>query len=66
MLIVDDEPSVITVLKRVLAKGGYMSTTHTNPRSALADFMARPQSFDVVLTDLTMPGMNGLELCGAK
>jgi signal transduction histidine kinase len=64
ILIVDDEPGIIKALKRVLAKGGYRVTGHTDPQAALADFMTQSQDIDLVLTDLTMPGMNGLELAG--
>ena len=62
ILLVDDEREIIEVLRRVLARTGYKVSAHSNPREALDDFIARPADIDFVLTDLTMPGMSGLEL----
>jgi signal transduction histidine kinase len=62
VLIVDDEVALAKVLKRMLLRGGYTATVHNDPRAALADFIARPKDIHLVLTDLTMPGMSGLEL----
>jgi len=39
-------------------------TDHASSQAALKELLARPQDFNLVLTDLTMPGMNGLELAG--
>jgi len=62
VLCVDDEPTIAELLKAQLEALGYHVTTHTSPIEALADFLARPFAFDVVVTDLTMPGMNGADL----
>ena len=62
ILIVDDEISIVNVLKRLLVRTGYTVTIHADPQAAFKDFISRPTDFDLVLTDLTMPGMNGLEL----
>jgi signal transduction histidine kinase/FixJ family two-component response regulator len=64
VLIVDDEAGVVGVLKRVLTRGGYEVTAHATPEAALADFLAESAAVDLVITDLTMPGLNGLELAG--
>jgi signal transduction histidine kinase/CheY-like chemotaxis protein len=64
ILIVDDEPAIINVLEQLLALAGYKVTAHADPHAALKDFLARPTDIHLVLTDLTMPGMNGLELAG--
>jgi CheY-like chemotaxis protein/two-component sensor histidine kinase len=61
LLIVDDEAAIIQVLERLLTRAGYRVTPHTSPHQALQELMAHPQDFNLVLTDLTMPGMNGLE-----
>jgi signal transduction histidine kinase len=61
ILLVDDEPPIIHVLKKLLVRTGYQVTAHTDPRAALEDFRAHPADFHLILTDLTMPGMNGLE-----
>ena len=62
ILIVDDEPGLVKVLERMLVRAGYEVTAHGSPQAALSDFLARPTEIDLLLTDLTMPGMNGLEL----
>ncbi|HEX7569439.1 MAG TPA: response regulator, partial [Verrucomicrobiae bacterium] len=62
ILIVDDEPAIINVLEQLLVRAGYKVTAHADPCAALADFIARPADINLILSDLTMPGMNGLEL----
>jgi len=64
ILIVDDEAGIVKVLKRLLVRAGYQASAYTDPRAALADFSLHPEQFDLLFTDLTMPGMNGLELAG--
>ncbi len=62
VLFVDDEPDLVALHERSLARGGHTVSGHTDPRAALARFRADPEGFDVVVTDLSMPGMSGLEL----
>ena len=62
VLCVDDEPSIVDLLSAQLESLGYRVTPHTSPVDALADFLARPEAFDAVVTDLTMPGMSGADL----
>jgi len=62
IMIVDDEQAIIKVLKRLLDRAGFQVTAHLNPHEALKDFSAHPAAVSLILTDLTMPGMNGLEL----
>jgi signal transduction histidine kinase/CheY-like chemotaxis protein len=64
ILIVDDEEGLIKVLKRLLVRAGYKVTAHADPLAALRDFITRPADINLLFTDLTMPGMNGLELAG--
>jgi putative two-component system response regulator len=61
ILVVDDDPKVRAVLERVLLKDGHTIETAENGHAALAAIERRPP--DVVLTDVTMPGMDGFELC---
>jgi signal transduction histidine kinase len=63
LLIVDDDPSQMRALCTTLELEGYPSTGFTSPRQALNAF--DPTQFDLVLTDLTMPDMNGIELLRA-
>jgi CheY-like chemotaxis protein len=62
ILIVDDEPNIVNVYRYLLRRVGYKVTAHTDPQAALKDFITRPADIQLVLTDLTMPGLNGLEL----
>jgi DNA-binding NtrC family response regulator len=61
VLVVDDDAVVGKSFDRVLsARKGYVVTTVENAHEALAQM--REQSFDVVFTDIKMPGMDGIEL----
>src|SRR5262245_8445840 len=62
ILCVDDEPAIADLLEAQLTTLGYRITVHTAPLDALSDFLSRPQEFDAVVTDLTMPGMSGADL----
>ena len=61
VLVVDDEPAVLFTLKEVLAERGHEPITAANGRDALA----RLDGVEAVVTDLSMPGMSGLELLAA-
>jgi CheY-like chemotaxis protein len=62
VLYVDDEPGLARVGERRLALLGYRVSIAHDGKSALAKFLADPSSVDVVVTDFTMPEMNGLDL----
>ena len=62
ILCVDDEPALVELLRDQLVALGYRVTAHVSPLEALADFLAHPLDFDVLLTDLTMPGLSGADL----
>ena len=62
ILVVDDEPGIVEVVKRSLGLLGYKVSAESSPAEALKTFESSPYSFDLILTDLTMPGMTGLEL----
>jgi putative nucleotidyltransferase with HDIG domain len=57
---VDDEPSIVELLTEMLRSHGYICTGCQNGQDALDLMSAR--EFDVVLCDIHMPGMSGLEL----
>ena len=48
--------------KRMLELMGYVVTAHTNPLEAIAAVRDRAEPFDLVITDFTMPGMDGAKL----
>src|SRR5207302_3356852 len=61
VLVVDDEPQITRVLRTVLTSQGYQVRTASEGEAALANFTEfRPE---LVITDLYMPHMDGIELC---
>lgn len=62
LLVVDDEPNIRTLLERALRPEGYRIQTAASAEEALERFA--PERFDVVLSDLCMPGMSGIDLLG--
>lgn len=62
VLLIDDEEFLVRLWKNVMEKRGYKVTCHTNGLVALEEFRARPDGFDLVVTDQSMPGINGSRL----
>lgn len=62
VLFVDDEPELVELECRVLSRMGFRVTGCHEPRCALDVLRAHPQEFDVVVTDVAMPGMSGFDL----
>ena len=60
ILVVDDETAIRFTLDAVLRRHGYVVATAANGEEALAWLMQRP--FDLLLIDLKLPGINGLEV----
>jgi CheY-like chemotaxis protein len=63
ILIADDEPHVSMLLKQFLQRSGYQVTTVLNGEQALASL--NNEMADVIITDVQMPKMNGIQLCEA-
>jgi two-component system, OmpR family, KDP operon response regulator KdpE len=61
VLVVDDEPQITRVLRTVLSSQGYQVRTAAEGESALSNF--KDWNPELVITDLFMPHMNGVELC---
>lgn len=59
ILLVDDEPMIIDLTKRILEDFGYKVTEFLDCVEALKRFTEHPQNFDLVITDYGMPKMNG-------
>ena len=59
ILIVDDEPEILKVLKRTLESEGHTTAEAPDGRTALRRFAGRPT--DLVITDIYMPNMDGIE-----
>lgn len=62
VLFVDDEEAIGQVCGRLLTRSGYQVVVCMSPVEALARFSSAPSDFDLVITDLTMPRMNGNQL----
>jgi PAS domain S-box-containing protein len=62
ILIVDDEESIVRLEQMMLARLGYHVTARTSSVEALAAFKATPGEFDLVMTDMNMPKMTGVQL----
>jgi putative nucleotidyltransferase with HDIG domain len=60
VLAVDDEPSILSLVERVLVKQGYKVKSASSAQNALE--ILTEEKFDLLLTDIVMPGMDGLEL----
>ena len=62
ILFVDDEQPLVHLAERSLAKEGHAVVGFVDPRDALGAFLTDPSAFDIVITDLSMPNMTGLDL----
>ncbi len=62
VLFVDDEDFIVELVQSQLRRLGYNVSTATNPREALRMLRENPNNFDVVVADLVMPHMSGVEL----
>lgn len=61
-LFVDDEPALVRLAGRAMPYRDIDVSGHVDAHEALAAFLAAPEEFDVLVTDLSMPAMNGFEL----
>ena len=62
LLVVDDETVITTMLEAILTNLGYQVTAVNNSEEALALIAHAPSTFDLLITDMTMPHLTGLEL----
>lgn len=59
VLFVDDEEAAVTAMEKILKRLGYSITATTSSLKALELFRDNPESYDLVITDMTMPDMTG-------
>lgn len=62
LLIVDDDPEIVQVLKLGLQKNRFLVTIFTNPEEALQSFKSNAKSYCVVVSDMRMPSLSGIQL----
>jgi CheY-like chemotaxis protein/anti-sigma regulatory factor (Ser/Thr protein kinase) len=62
ILLVDDEVQIVRMEQQMLERLDYHVTARTSSIEALEAFRAAPDKFDLVITDMTMPNMTGVEL----
>ena len=62
IMVVDDEIDILFIVRRYLEKWGYEVDTFSDPLHALQIFQANPDRFMLVLTDVRMPEMTGIQL----
>ena len=60
VLFIDDEPAIVEVAKTMLERMGCRVTAFTDPLKALKAFAEDPRTFDLIITDQTMPGITGV------
>ncbi len=62
ILLIDDEEMLVELGQAMLERLGYHVTTRRNSLDALTTFQNQPDTFDLIITDQTMPGMTGVDL----
>lgn len=62
ILLIDDESTIVKIGTALLQHLGYTVQSRENALQALEIFRANPDDFDLVITDMTMPGMTGIKL----
>jgi DNA-binding NtrC family response regulator len=62
LLVVDDDPDIVQVLKQGLLKNRFLVSAFTNPEEALQNFQSNSKDYCLMLSDIRMPGMSGIKL----
>lgn len=62
ILFVDDDQFIVDMTQEMLERLGYTVESRTDPEEALELFLATPDKFDLIITDMTMPQMTGANL----
>jgi DNA-binding NtrC family response regulator len=61
VLVVDDEPDIVNLIKQSLQQNGLKVSPFTDPVMALEDFKVNCKTCSLILSDIRMPGINGYE-----
>ncbi|MBN2071038.1 MAG: response regulator [Candidatus Krumholzibacteriota bacterium] len=62
LLVVEDDPAVLQFLQRILTRQGYKVLTAIDADSAFERSRSYEKAIDIVITDIVLPGMNGIDL----
>lgn len=62
IMIVDDEPLLAMLSSEIVQSQNFSAQVFTSSRDALTAFMESPDSFDLIITDQTMPGLTGMDM----
>jgi len=62
LLVVDDDSDIVQVLKVGLLKNRFLVEAFTNPEEALQSFKSDAESYCLLLSDMRMPGLSGMQL----
>lgn len=62
ILLVDDEEYLVNLWKKIIERHGYHVNSYTNALDALKEFKSNPDNYDIIITDQSMPQMNGVTL----
>jgi len=62
IIMIDDEIEIIALFRKILTKLGYQIEVFTNSTEALKKIENNPDKYDLLITDLTMPGKTGIEI----
>ena len=62
LLVVDDDPDIVQVLKLGLLRNRFLVNAFTNPEEALQSFKSNAESYCLVLSDVRMPSLSGIQL----
>jgi CheY-like chemotaxis protein len=62
IMIVDDEPDVLLTYKSFLSSAGYLVEPFSDVQEAILQYIIKQSSFDLVILDIRMPDVNGLQL----
>lgn len=65
ILYIDDDEAIVMLTERALRSWGYQPSGFVNATEAVQVFTRNPQAFDIVITDLSMPVMNGFDVVRA-
>lgn len=62
IMVVDDEPDVLLTYESFLSNAGFNVSTFEEPYKALADFTSNPRLYDLIILDIRMENLNGVQL----